>query len=335
MTHRDKEKPFVDDGWDSVEGIHLLSHEAMAATFRIFVVHEDAEYARQAAHAAFDEVDRLEARLSRYIENSDVSQINNLRPGEKLVIGLDAFNCLKCAAEIYRQSGGTFDVTIGHLLGAWRNSDKTMRIPSEEELKAARSRTGMGLLKLDEETHTVEVPAGPLLVDLGGIGKGYAVDRIGELLKDWDIRQALVSGGYSTVLAADAPDDKILEKMKVSKKGWPLTLSDPRNRQEVLFRVCLGHRAISGSGLEKGGHIIDPRTAQPVRGTLAAWACAPDATTADALSTAFMVMSPEEVRQYSMKHGEMPAMVMREAKDMKTSPGQVLRFGRWDDIICS
>jgi thiamine biosynthesis lipoprotein ApbE len=72
-----------------------------------------------------------------------------------------------------------------------------------------------------------------------------------------------------------------------------------------------------------------------VRGTLAAWACAPDATTADALSTAFMVMSPEEVKQYSMKHGELPAMVMREAKDRKTSPGEVLRFGQWDDIICS
>ncbi len=157
-------------------------------------------------------------------------------------------------------------------------------------------------------------------VDLGGIGKGYAVDQMAELLGDWSIDTALISGGYSSVLALDAP---------AGTKGWPLTLSDPANRKQILARPYLKRRALSGSGLQKGGHIIDPRTARPVKGKRAAWACAPDAATADALSTAFMVMTADEIKKYRLRHPDIMAMIILEHEGKDPQKDKILRFGSW------
>ncbi|MHC4537914.1 MAG: FAD:protein FMN transferase, partial [Planctomycetota bacterium] len=177
----------------------------------------------------------------------------------------------------------------------------------------AREHTGAHLLQLDEFEHTVQLSISPVLVDLGGIGKGYAVDRVAELLRDWSIEIALVSGGYSSVLALDGPADT---------KGWPLTLSNPGNHKQVLARPCLQGRALSGSGLQKGGHIIDPRTVQPVKGKIAAWASASDAATADALSTAFMIMSPDEIRLRSVERQRAVSVIVFSV----ICPSQLERF---------
>jgi thiamine biosynthesis lipoprotein len=109
-----------------------FSHEAMATTFEIIIVHEDERYAQQAAAAAFDEVDRLEGELSRFIENSDISRINNLPANQPLRLGLDAFECLQLSRRIYAETNGAFDITIGPLLSCWRNEDGTPRTPSAE-----------------------------------------------------------------------------------------------------------------------------------------------------------------------------------------------------------
>ncbi|MBA7624960.1 hypothetical protein ES703_32380 [subsurface metagenome] len=322
MTEPPPETRYVQSDCHSIAGMKRFSHEAMATTFEVIVVHEDDRYARQAAAAAFAEVDRLEADLSRFIENSDISRINNLPANQPLLIGLAAFECLQLSARIYAETNGAFDITIGFLLDCWRNEDDTPRTPSQEELNLARQRTGTGLLKLDEVEHTVELLAAPVQVDLGGIGKGYAVDRMAELLRDWSIDIALISGGYSSVLALDAP---------AGTRGWPVTLSDPGDRKQILARPYLQHRAVSGSGLQKGRHIIDPRTARPVEGKRAAWACAPDAATADALSTAFMVMTPDEVEKYCLRHPDVLAMVILE-QDREIRRDKIMHFGPWKRI---
>ncbi|MEE8307561.1 MAG: FAD:protein FMN transferase, partial [Gammaproteobacteria bacterium] len=196
----------------------------------------------------------------------------------------------------------------------------------QDELNLARQHTGTHLLQLDESEHTVQLLASPVQVDLGGIGKGYAVDRMADLLREWSIETALISGGYSSVLALDGP---------AGTKGWPLTLSNPDNRKQILARPYLQGRALSGSGLQKGQHIIDPRTAQPVKGKLAAWTSASNAATADALSTAFMVMSPDEIRQYCSRHPDVPAMIMLEGEVKDAQKDKILHFGPWknDDLL--
>ncbi len=297
-----------------------FSHEAMATIFELIIIHEDERYARQAATAAFEEVDRLEKELSRFIENSDISRINNLPANQPLLLGLDTFECLKISVQMYNETKGAFDVTIGSLLKYWRDEEGNPRTSSEKEFNFARLHTGCHLIQLDEREHTIQLAASPILVDLGGIGKGYAVDRVADLLREWSIERALISGGYSSVLALDAPP---------GMKGWPLTLSDPGDRSRILARPHLRAEALGGSGVKKGGHIISPRTGRPVEGKRAAWSAAPDAAMADALSTAFMIMDTDEIHQYCSLHSDRRAMVISLERDEKTQKEKIFHFGPW------
>ncbi len=288
--------------WSSVKDVHRFTHRAMHATFETIIQHEDPVYARQASQAAFDLLDRLEGDLSRYIETSDVSRINNLPAGTPLQVSLDTFACLQISEQMYADTGGTFDVTAGLLVDCWRDEYKKPRTPSAAELAYARTHTGMNLVRLDPEKYTVELAVSPLRVDLGGIGKGFGVDRIGESLREWGIGRALINGGYSSALALDAP---------AGLAGWPVTFSDPRDRQHVLAKLFLERVGISGSGVEKGSHIVDPRTGKPVQNSVAAWSVARTAAVADALSTAFMVMTLDEVRRYGVGHDQTRALLVQ------------------------
>lgn len=305
---------------DPVTGAFRFSHRAMATIYEIFIVHEDPNYAQQAAHEAFCELDRLEQDLSRFIENSDIARINKLPANQPLQLGPATFECLQQAALMHKETNGAFDITIGPLFKCWLNRDKTPRQPSEEELEQACQHSGFHLLQLDENSRTVTVQRSPMHVDLGGIGKGYAVDKLVELLRDWEIETALIHGGTSSVFALGEP---------AGLKGWPVTLSSPGKSKHTLAQLHLRDQALSGSGLQKGQHIINPRTAKPVEGNLAAWACAPNAAATDALSTAFMIMSSDEVEDYCAQNQNVLVMIVtgenNEGKD------EVLYFGPWDE----
>jgi len=337
MTQSQPDINIVGSTLDSISGAHRFSHEAMATAFEVIIIHKDARYAQQAAWAAFDELDKLEQQLSRFIENSDISRINNLTANQPLQIGPAAFECLQLCASLYNQTNGAFDVTIGSLMDCWLSKDKTMRAPSEEQLKQARQRTGLHLIKLDETEHMVQLLTSPVQIDLGGIGKGYAIDQMARLLGDWSIDTALIQGGCSSVLALGKPNDT---------KGWHLTLSNPTRRfapvlscesknggsggKQTLAHLYLQDRAISGSALQKGPHIIDPHAAKPAEGKEAAWASTPTAATADALSTAFMVMSPEQIKQYCLSHPDTLAMVVAEDQAGEVQKDRILRYGLWE-----
>ncbi|MFC1746793.1 FAD:protein FMN transferase [Candidatus Neomarinimicrobiota bacterium] len=136
------------------------------------------------------------------------------------------------------------------------------------------------------------------------------------LLGEWNINHAVVHGGSSTVLAAEPPP---------GEEGWPLTISIP-GTWEVMARISLAHQALSGSGLEKAQHIIDPRSGRPVEGRRAAWCLAPRAGLADALSTAFIIMQLGEIEAYCSVHTDVAALVM----DMQIESDPVIhRFGDW------
>jgi len=299
-------------------GLKRFSHSAMAATFEVIILHDDNDYARQAAGAAFNELDRIENELSRYVENSDISRINNAKAGEPVVIGLDTFECLEVCRQMYIETDGAFDVTVGTLMDCWFDEDKKLRQPSAAELKEAMGRTGFDLVILDKENYTVQLKADGLKLDLGGIGKGYGVDKMAELLKDWGIKRALVHGGASSIIAIGSPK---------GKKGWPLTLSNPVNAGQILAKFYLRDKAVSASGLQKGGHIIDPRTGRTVKGNLAAWASADTAAVCDALSTAFMILSPEEIERYSRKQPNVSALIILEHKTAQIPNDKLLKFG--------
>jgi thiamine biosynthesis lipoprotein len=317
MTQPPPDISFVSSRWDSIAGAHRFSHSAMATVFEIIIIHKDTQYARQAAQAAFEELDKLEQQLSQFVENSDISQINNLPANQPLVLGLPAFECIQLGISLYERTGGAFDITVGSLMDCWLGGDKTLLTPSEEKLQQARRRTGSHLIKLDETGHTIQLLDGPVQIDLGGIAKGYAINKMAELLNEWSIETALINGGSSSVLAIGAPDNT---------KGWHITLSTPPDYEQVLANLYLCDRAVAGSGLLKGLHIINPHTAEPAKGGKAAWAFAPAAAVADALSTAFMIMSRDRIERYCSSHPDTSAMVVSE-KD------EIFRYGSWSRAI--
>ncbi len=266
-------------------------HTAMATSFEIRCTHPDAAYAQQAARAAFEVVDRLEQHLSRFIENSDIARINALAAGQSTIVGFESMQCLQLSAVMFAESNGAFDVSKG---------------------------TGFESLTLDPEAFVVSASASGVQLDLGAIGKGYAVDRMADVLEDWEVRRALIDAGQSSVLALDPPE---------GQPDWPITLSNPGDHR-VLARVGATGRVLGASGIQKRDHIIDPGTGEPVRARRAAWVSAPrgalaefsrragtdDSPTAvaDALSTAFMIARLADIADYCRAHAGLEAWVLED-----------------------
>jgi FAD:protein FMN transferase len=275
-----------------------FSHFAMATEFEIYIAEASPLYAAQACHEVFAELDRLENELSRFLAGSDVTRINHMQPGERIVVGPDAMACLKSCFQLYLETEGAFDITVGALYQCWLNDDKTNKGPSPQEIMDAGVRTGLHHLFFDEETFTVSIDLAGLQIDLGAFAKGYSVDKMIGILRDWEIPAALIHGGNSSVYAYSGGE------------GWLAVISHPLDHAQILRRWTLQNSAMGGSGIQKGRHIIDPRSGHPIEDRLAAWVIAPEAATADALSTAFMVMSIEEVKQFCRCHGEIKAVVL-------------------------
>jgi thiamine biosynthesis lipoprotein len=302
-------------GSRNAEGILRFSHHAMATVFEVFIHGEDPIYVQQAAHEAFQEVDRLEQELSRFMPNSDISCLNALLPSGKMLLAPDAFDCLNLALRYSNETNGAFDVTVGSLVDTLLTWDKQLRTPPPERVRQARERTGMHHLQLDEAEQSVKVLDVVPKVDLGAIGKGYAVDRMIALLKEWDVPTVLVHGGTSSVFGRGAIP---------GHRGWPITLSSPGFPETVLARVDVTEFGLGGSGVKKGRHIIDPRTATPVPGGRACWVAADMATCADAISTACMVMTKDEIGQFCAAHSDLKVLFVETTEDGRE---EVSRYG--------
>lgn len=241
--------------------IHQFNHAAMATHFQVRIVHDEGTYAAQAAQAAFDLVDSLEGCLSRFRSNSDIARAAHLAPGQKMRLSEPAFACLEIAQRMEQATQGAFCPTPSAM--------KSQASLPEWELLAGE----LSILCL----------SGRLEFDLGAIGKGFALDRMAELLRDWDCRSFLLVAGGSSILAGAAPP---------AAPGWSCGLGDDNAPQ----RFFLAEASLSGSGLAvKGAHILDPRTGQPALRQRRAWVLADTAAESDALSTACMVLNASEL----------------------------------------
>ncbi len=278
----------------------------MNTVYEVYAVHPDAQYAAQAAQAAFALVDRLEDELSRFRPGSDISRINGLTAGTEVRVGAAALECLVIAQHMQALTAGAFDISIG---------------------------TGLASLELDADRCVVHATADGVRLDLGGVGKGYAVDLVGELLEEWGLTRAMVHGGFSSVLVLDPP---------ASHDGWPLTLSDPADRSGVLERLSLRQASLGASGLRKGDPIVDPRTGQPARGQRAAWVVLPrpapslvegpvgsriaPTAIADALTTAFMVLRVDEIEAICSQSPGLEAWILTTS-NVGDGEAPLLHFG--------
>ena len=275
----------------------------MACVFEIAIEEESEEYARQAADAAFAELDRLEGELSRFIPSSDISRING-SPGIMVRIGEDALQCLEIAAWLHEETGGAFDPTLGAILEERRRADGSIADPTDAS-ELDETPLGMKVLYLDREAHTAGLASDTVRIDLGAIGKGYALDKAAEILIDWSIDAALLHSGQSTVLALGAPG---------GRDGWTISLRDPDGGIDPLGNVVLCDEAASGSALTvRDRHILDPRTGLPAVGKRGTWSISSSAAISDGLSTAFMVMKPEEIADFCREHEDLAGLILDEA----------------------
>lgn len=278
-------------GWrrDACTGAHRFSHEAMAAVFEIVVADADVRYAEQAAWEAFQLLDRIETELSRFMPGSDIWRVGRAPAGEWVRVGAAARACLELALRLNRETGGAFDVTA----------------PGRPPGRGATDRVrGQPVLEVDSARSAVRACGGPVALDLGGIGKGFALERMAESLGAWDLDHVLLHSGGSTVVVVEPP---------AGLAGWPVTLADPFAPGHVLTTLELRREALSGSGLRRGPHIIDPRTGRPECRHRAAWARASIGAVADALSTAFMVMDAPAILECCRREPGRRALVVAES----------------------
>jgi thiamine biosynthesis lipoprotein len=253
----------------------------MGTAARIVLYAPDDEEADRGARAAFEEIARIEACISDYDPESELSR---LREGEQ-VVSEKLFEVLAAARHFSEITGGAFDVTVGPVVALWRRGVP----PDQAEREAALESVGWRNLVLDPSRRTVRLAKPGMRLDPGGIGKGYAADEALSLLARQGVRRALVDLGGDLALGDPPP----------GRSGWRVEIEGEEGRREILLSNC----GVAASGdterfVEAGGrrysHILDPRTGIGVEHGRRVSVVAPDCTTADALATALSVLSPEE-----------------------------------------
>jgi FAD:protein FMN transferase len=246
---------------------HLFSHEAMNTTFWLRLISPDAAFAAGVARECYELLDKIEDKLSRFREGSEIWRINRLRAGETLYLSDECHQCLLLAAAANTRSEGLFDVTIGSTI-AHRKTGSNTETPAI-----------IGSLLLHPEMPAITCGEAGRELDLGGIGKGFALDQLRNMLDDWGLAGGLLAAGNSTLLAfGDQP--------------WPVELSGEHESR----RVMLANAALSASGTGiQGEHIVDPRDPSRRLPWLRAWVITDSAAMADAFSTAVILMEDTEI----------------------------------------
>lgn len=281
--------------------------EAMACRVEVLL---PADAAGEVAHArdALGEADRIEAAWSVFRDDSQLTRINRAAAGAPCAVDPELWHLLVRCRRLSEDTEGAFDITATPLSRCWRLLARQGALPTPDALAGARARTGMRLVELagaggaGGAGGTVRFARDGVELNLGAIGKGYAVGRIAARLRAAGVRQALVSAGDSSIEAVGAPAG-----------GWPIALRGHGGGTHLRLRA--GAMATSGAG-EQGfvhdgvrlGHVLDPRTGWPARGVSRVTVAAPDAADADALATAFLVGGPALAERYLATHDDVLAV---------------------------
>lgn len=292
---------------------HLSHYEAtrmsMACVYAIELYGPDNGQLPRVAQEAFDEVDRIDRLMSHYKAESPLSQLNRTAARGPVAVEPELFDFISEAMRYNLDSDGAFDITVGPLMKAWGFFRGEGRMPSAGELAAARRHVGRSHVILNPATKSIRFDEAGVELDLGGIAKGYAVDRVVALLRARGIAAALVSAGGSTIYGLGAPPSRPAASERAVRRrveGWEVAIQDPIDARKIARTVHLMDRALSVAGsseksFEAGGvrysHIMDPRTGTPAQGMLSVAVLTGTGTAGDALDDAFFVLGPEGSRK--------------------------------------
>jgi len=264
---------------------------AMATTYTMAVYGTDKFALDAAVDSAFEEVRRLDALLSNFRPESEWSLVNREAFRRAVPVSTELFDLLAQCVEYSRQSEGSFDITVGPLMKIWGFYKGTGHIPHRAEIRGALSNVGWRNIQLDASAHTVRFLKPNLEIDPGGIGKGYAVDRMAAILLRDGITSGFIAASRSSMYAIGTPP--------FEPRGWRVDIPDPRDQKKTVFEVFLKNESMSTSGATEkffvaGGHtyshIMDPRTGYPAQGVLQVSVIAPKTIDSEAWCKPFFVM---------------------------------------------
>ncbi len=323
-----------------------------------------------AASDALDLVHPIEQLLSIYRDDSPISQLKTLQPGESRALPSEVIQLLIQCRELAEHTSGAFDPTSGPVIRLWRECRQAGRIPEPAEIDQALTRCGIArLIELDAQESTIRVQTPGVEIDLGSIGKGYAIDRIAEALRGEnsksEIRNSNAEGEFEAAIHSSDPVPSPVSNFEFRASnfplsnfllhggfssllahghhnghpGWPVGLRHPLFPDRNYATLLLKDRALSTSGSnvqffrhqgERYGHILDPRTGWPVQGMLSVTVTAPTATAADALSTAFYVMGLAVAAAYCHQHPEIGAILVPPLTSGRTLAPLILNISEED-----
>ena len=275
------------------------SADAMGSTYSIALYGYDRVKMEAAADAAFDEVRRLDDLLSNYKPASEWSEVNRYAAERPVKVSPELFRLLSACLEYSRESEGAFDISVGPLMKVWGFYKGSGHLPHKPEIAAALAKVGYQHVHLDAAAQTVRFDRPGVELDPGGIGKGYAVDRMVDVLRRNGVVTALVAGSGSSIYGMGAPPDE--------PRGWPVKIKDPWDNRKTLSEVFLKDSSMSTSGsYEKFfraegktyAHIMDPRTGYPAQGSSSVSVIAPRTIDSEAWAKPYFVNG----RQWAVKH---------------------------------
>ena len=302
-----------------------LARNAMATRFELVLNGDNPIALRAAGEEALDEVERLESQLSLYRPGSEIGQLNARAAHEPVHVSPELFALLQHADHLHAETGGAFDITIAPLVRCWGFMDNQGKMPSPEAVVEARTKVGMEHVQLDPANRTVRFARDGMMLDLGAIGKGYAVERAAEFLRDAGVTSALLHGGTSTLAAIGQPPEAeawtvAIERPPAAVGEIPFPeLAAVRLMDESLSVSAVWGRTFQAEG-RNFGHVIDPRTGQPVEGAWLSAVVLPTATETDALSTALLTLGSTGLeRLVSLRSGLRALLVTRSGEVEKSS----------------
>jgi len=292
-----------------------LARNAMNTRFELVLYGDKATSLLAAAEEALAEVEHIESRLSLFIPSSEIARVNALAAREPVRVSPGVFALLDHAHRLSAETDGAFDITMAPLLRCWGMLGKSDgHIPSAAELAAARAICGFSLVELNRAEFTVRFARVGVMLDLGAIGKGYAVEQAAEILREAGVTSALIHGGTRTVFAVGTPPDSDAWKIVIeppvagvrsSAFTRPPAATEPPEggtpnpplatiplRDESLSVSAVSGKCFVANGRTLG-HVIDPRTGEPASRALLSAVVLPSATETDALSTALLVAGPD------------------------------------------
>ena len=314
-------------GGEPLRKVYQRTEMVMGTFVEVRVVTADSKKAETAIRDAFDAIKRVEALMSTYRADSEISRLN---AAGVLSVSPETFACLEKALQVSRLSDGAFDVTVGPLISLWREAGRTKRLPADEAIERACERVGYAHLALDPIAKRVTLGKKGMRLDMGGVAKGYAVDLAIDVLRRHGITSGMVNAGGDLFVLGRAVDGK----------DWRVKIINPFTQSVNPPVVTLGLRdwACVTSGhyfryVELDGkrysHIIDPRTGRPTNATASVTVVASSAAAADALATAVSVLGRERGLELINRTADAEALIISGTSGNR----RIYRSSGWDDLV--